>query len=180
MKKARRVMIALFLMAVLCTQLAITSFAFSGNYSWTSGGATYVATVTSQNYTNTIWVLSGTNVYHTYSSPTTITVYGYKAGPTYTANINSSNYADKVEVAMYNTGIIRRTYPFSKTYTPAVYLTIPSSNPSGSYNAVNYIKRYTCRFTVTKTSGDTVEELERGTVNYAPDITPTGPYVHAA
>ena len=180
MRKTIRKILSFALTIVILAQLSGMVFAFSGSYTWSSGGSSYTACVDSQFYTTTAWVLSGTNVYHNQGSITTITVSGSKSSPIYTASIPSSSYTAAIKSAINNTNQIKYTYSFYRVFDPAIYLTIPSSNPNGTYNAAVQVRRYTCSYVVRKSTGDSTTIMETGTITNAPSLTEYAPYIHEA
>ncbi len=172
---------------IVLAQFSLIASASTSSYSWTSGGASYTASVTTQSFSTTQWALSGTTVYHIQNTQTTITVSGDKPGPTYTATMpTSSNYIPEIKNAINNSSNnpsnipLKYTHDYSRTFSPAVYVIIPEYYASGYYYAVVAINRYSCTYKVTKTVGNTYTVLESGSVTYTPCTTKFQPSFRAA
>lgn len=168
MKKARRVMIALFLMAVLCTQLAMNALAVSGSYIWyDTNGAQFTAKVTRGSSSIYNWLIDGSTKHHTSGTETTITLSGVKSK--YRTSINSSSQFDtEVKKATQATPGMNSSTTFYVNFGSGTPFTVPASYPSGNYCVAVDITQYAGTFTVKKLENGTLTQEDFGTVSNAP------------
>lgn len=125
-------MIALFLMAVLCTQLAMNALAVSGSYIWyDTNGAQFTATVTRGSSSTYNWKIDGSAKYHNAGTATTITISGTKS-ITRSASY-STTYHTEVAAAINATSGMYASKSFVHNFGGGSTYTVPASYPSGNY-----------------------------------------------
>ena len=178
MKKARRIMIALFLMAVLCTQFAINALAVEGTYTWDDvNGVQFTARVIRGSASVYNWLIDGSAKYHNSGTLTTITLSGVKSKYRKATN-TSSNYDTEVNYAINSTSGMYASYTFVKNFGSGTTFPVPASYPSGNYCVAVNITQYAGTFTVKKLENGALSPVESGSIVNAPSSSGT-PHIFA-
>lgn len=166
MKKTFTKIAALLLSIALIAQISLCAFAGAADFM--VGGVQHTASVTAKGTTFVKQNVAGTQTYHSYGTPTTITVSSTYVSFTKTASWTPdyNQYHDGVKAAINNTAGTSYQKTFSSYVSGSV--TIPAASQSGNYFAAVRAYGITGTFRITKQVSGNTQFVQSGTVTYSP------------